>query len=254
MRRSSPNSRSPAPDDLTSRSSARPGRVVGGQGGEVGGKGGADTGWRPSAGGFGFGNAFGDRPAFVRRWKWGKVHAGTAARGLCGGMVLAAADYWAAGKQPPPRTFPPAEDDPLWAHLVRRQVASFRLPFGALRYLAWMQPAAPARVRMRWLTRRALPKVLAVLDTGRVCPVGLVMVRSVWPWRVVDHHQVLAWGYKALSENRVELRAYDPNRPGADDVVLEVSERGARLAAGDGKEEPVFALFATGWRPRVPPS
>jgi hypothetical protein len=248
MRRSSPSSRLPAADDLTPGGTVRP------AGGVVGGKGGVDTGWRPSAGGFGFGNAFGNRPAFVRRWKWGKVHAGTAARGLCGGMVLTAADYWAAGRRPRPLPRPPAEDDPLWAHLVRRQVASFRLPLGALRYLAWMQPAVPRRLRLWWLNRRALPKVLGVLDAGQVCPLGLVMVRSVWPWRVVDHHQVLAWGYQVVPGDRVQLKVYDPNRPGADDVMVEVSGSGARLAARDGKEEPVFALFATGWRPRVPPS
>ncbi len=168
-------------------------------------------------------------------------------------MVLAAADYWAAGRRPPPLSTPPGQADPLWRYLVRRQVASFGLPLRVFRYFGWMLPVVPPAARARWLVRRVVPRVRDILDSGSLCPLGVVRVRSVWPWRVVHQHQVLAWGHHA-TPGGVRLAVYDPNRPGADDVAVDIEDAGRQVTLGDGEREAVVTVFVTPWTPRRPPA
>lgn len=183
----------------------------------------------------------------------GKIPVGDASRGLCGGMVLAAADYWAAGRLPPSTSTAPAATDPLWRYLVRRQVDSLRLPQGVLRYVALMHPALPRAFLDRRLRQTAWPAVKTELDHGRLCPLGLVMVRSIRPWRAVEHHQVLAWDYR-MAGVEARIAVYDPNRPGDDEVVVVwQGPSGVRLVSKE-MSEPIVTFFPVRWAPRSPPS
>jgi hypothetical protein len=59
------------------------------------------TGFLPSRDGFAFTSSWPPAPVVSVRTPAGPVGIGNAAPGLCGGMVLAALDYWHARMQPP---------------------------------------------------------------------------------------------------------------------------------------------------------
>ncbi|MGH9076521.1 MAG: hypothetical protein ACRDY0_03555 [Acidimicrobiales bacterium] len=181
-----------------------------------------------------------------------KGPAGDWSVGLCGGMVLAAADYWAAGRLPPSTTEAPAPASPLGRYLVRRQCDSLQLPAGALRYLALMHPVVPPAALDALMARRYWPALRSELDAGRLCPLGLVMTRSALPWQAFRHHQVLAWAQRSEGDS-VVVSVYDPNRPGDDCVALVRDAAGRVHLDGGGQRQEVIAFLPTSWRPRVPP-
>src|SRR5690349_16753844 len=86
--------------------------------------------------GFAFTNSWPAQPAVVRRTPFGAVTLGDASRGLCGGMVFAALDYWHARVAPPAER--PAVGTPAYAHIVDRLVDSWHLPAGVAQYYQWM--------------------------------------------------------------------------------------------------------------------
>ena len=147
-----------------------------------------------------------------------RVPVGSAARGLCGGMVFTALDVFTAGGQPLEEG-QPEPGSPMFDHIVRRLFDSWDLPGGALRYYQWMLlPDADVlgpTVDEQW------PAVRVELDAGRPCPLGLVTVRSANPLRLGLNHQVLAYDY-SVAGDRVALRLYDPNTrlEESDDVSL----------------------------------
>src|SRR5207253_3158613 len=96
-------------------------------------------GFLPSTCGFRFANAFWAQPLFrIPLPGLGELRIGDASRGLCGGMVFAARDYFERGCPPPDDREPPDHGSPLFGHLVRRLLHSFHLPWGPLRYYLWM--------------------------------------------------------------------------------------------------------------------
>ena len=167
-------------------------------------------------------------------------------------MVLSAADYWAAGRRPPSTTVAPASGEPLWRHLVRRQIDSLDLPGGVLRYLWRMHPAVPVGRLRRRLRDVEWPAASAELDSGRLCPLGLVLVRSMWPWRAVEHHQVLAWRHDTMGDG-VRVGVYDPNRPGDDGVEVTIGPDGSASFGVEGDREAVVTFFPVRWKPVPPP-
>ncbi len=208
------------------------------------------TGFTAAAHGFPFPNWFPARtPVIVLPTPFGPLNLGDAGKGVCGGMVYAALDFFLFGKRRPDDA-----DANLFAYLGRRLVESWDLPAGVLKYYDGQRRALPA------LTRRTAevewPKVQALLDTGRPAPLGLVNVHSLDPRLLVKNHQVLAHSYD-LADDAVTLHAYDPNYPG-DDVTLTVPL--AELDAGtpvthsiDGPS--VRGLFVTSYaRPWVLPA
>jgi hypothetical protein len=191
------------------------------------------AGFRPSASGFHFAN----------RWPGGttmttlglgiiNLPLGEPARGLCGGMVHAALDYWHAGMPIPSPTVAPTDPgDPLFDYLFTRLVDSFDLPVLPQILMNLMDPALPdsdehqlnpvglAHGRAWVMVKQELPAIRASIDAGRPCPVCLVKVKSAWPLDLQQNHQVLAYGY-TLDGTTMTLNLYDPNQPDADDVTL----------------------------------
>jgi hypothetical protein len=189
----------------------------------------------------------------------GTLGIGNAGRGLCGGMVFAALDYWHAGVAPPAE--PPEPGTPLFRFIVRRLVDSWRLPAGVARYYRWMllpdgdkrAGARPAGVASR-TTQRRWPGVRAMLDAGVPAPLGVVTVASANPLLLGLNHQVLAYGYEAAG-SAVTLRVYDPN-VGPDDAVAIQWDAGAQpavFASNLGLRLPVRGFFLTRYRPATPP-
>ena len=61
--------------------------------------------------------------------------------------------------------------------------------------------------------------IMADIDAGRLCPIGLVLTESFAPWDVFKNHVVLVWGYDVDGE-QLTLHTYDCNKPGRDDIVI----------------------------------
>ena len=185
-------------------------------------------GFVPSAHGFAFANTWPAGPAVTVPLLVGSVGIGNAARGLCGGMVFAALDYWRAGILPPAAQ--PAAGTPLYRFIVRRLIDSWHLPAGVARYYRWMlladgdSTASAGRAvpgRRPGVTRRTIgrewPAIRASIDRGVPATLGVVTVASANPLLLGGNHQVLAYGY-SVKGTGVTLHVYDPN-VGPDDGV-----------------------------------
>jgi hypothetical protein len=208
------------------------------------------TGFLPSEHGFVFSNSWPDGPAVSVPLGIGSLGVGNAGRGLCGGMVFAALDYWRAGAQPPAAR--PAAGTPLFRFIVRRLVHSWRVPAGVGRYYRWML-LADGEVARR-TTRRHWPAVKAMLDAGVPAAVGVVTVASAYPLLLGGNHQVLAYGYET-DGSLVTLHVYDPN-VGPDDTVVIRWDSGAEppsFGHNLGLRLPVRGFFLTRYRPARPP-
>jgi hypothetical protein len=226
-------------------------------------------GFLPSTNGFHFDNNFPSQPAITIDLGVVKIPIGNAANGLCGGMVFAACDYFAAGRLPPPDTCPPPAGAPLFGYLVRRILDSYHLPVGPAIYYALMSPAMPDGDRQKgpvtihgraWrVIAKEWPAIRADLDAGRLCPLGIVKVKSVNPARLGQNHQVLAYGYD-LNGTQLDLRLYDPNSADNDAVTLSLDishpERPTTLTmAPVSCEIPnVFSIFRVAYRASTPPT
>jgi len=210
------------------------------------------AGFLPSRHGFAFTNTWPSQPAILLPAGSRRLGIGNAARGLCGGMVFAAADYWHARVEPPSAR--PAAGTPLYQFIVRRLIDSWQLPAGVARYYQWMnRPDADVARRTiggQW------PRIRAILDTGRPAALGVVTVATAWPGALGRNHQVLACGYSAAG-SAVSIRVYDPNSGQNDGVRIGFDTAppgGAAFEHNLGIALPVRGFFLTGYAPAVPPA
>jgi hypothetical protein len=217
----------------------------------------------PSRDGFAFRNSWPDEPAVCVRTPLGRIGIGNAARGLCGGMVFAALDYWHAGAKPPASR--PAPGSPLFRFIVWRLIQSWRIPVGVARYYRWMNlPDADvsgglARRRRGGLRTRTIslqwPRIRAVLESGEPAALGVVTVASANPLQLGHNHQVLAYAYR-LDGTEVTLQVYDPNTGPVDDVSIRFDTAAQSTAAFTHSIDigrPVRGFFLTAYTPALPP-
>ncbi|QVQ52586.1 hypothetical protein J4H86_01730 [Spiractinospora alimapuensis] len=212
----------------------------------------------PHVHGFPFTNRWPHQPA-VRVWTpWGRLPVGDAARGLCGGMVFAAADYFHAQLPAPARR--PDPEHPLYRYLVRRLVDSWLPPRGAAGYYIGMlrEDTALARRTMagEW------PVIARSLGRGRPVILGLVTARGADPRLLPRNHQVLAYRFDADADSDVgegatrhRVWVYDPNL-GADTagvIVFDTAHPERGFAHTLGVAHPVRGFFRVGYTPRRPP-
>jgi hypothetical protein len=207
------------------------------------------AGFVPSADGFAYANSWPSVPAVSIPLIFGSLGIGNAARGLCGGMVYAALDYWYAGKIPP--TAQPAAGTPLFRFIVRRLVDSWQLPVGVARYYWWMQKSDIA-VRHQTISEQ-WPAVKAKLDAGVPATLGVVTVASANPLQLGLNHQVVACSY-SIAGAEVTLGVYDPNSGPADDIWIQFSTAGGSgFAHSLGLSQPVRGFFLTSYSAVPPP-
>jgi hypothetical protein len=219
----------------------------------------------PSRHGFAFPNSWPSEPGIVVPAPRGHtLRIGNAARGLCGGMVFAALDYWHAESEPP--VAQPDAGAPLYQFIVRRLIDSWHIPSGVLRYYNWMnlpdgdeQLARPPRLRrgISWRTiQRQWPRVRASIDAGRPAALGVVTVASWWPGGLGHNHQVLAYAYE-ISGSAVSIAVYDPNSGPDDGVRIAFSTTApglpTKFAHNIAIGWPVRGFFLTGYSAATPP-
>jgi hypothetical protein len=224
-------------------------------------------GFLPSTDGFAFTNSWPPGPAVTVPTPLRDIGIGNAAAGLCGGMIFAALDYWHARARPPAAR--PEPGSPLFTYIVRRLIASWRVPAVA-RYYQWMNlpdgdreiTAAGGRLRktVRGVSWRTIavqwPRIRASLDDGIPAPLGLVTVASANPAQLRHNHQALAFGYD-LSGSEVILRVYDPNSGQDDGVGIRFDVRAPEQATAFSHNLslgwPVRGFFLVGYSPAAPP-
>lgn len=225
----------------------------------------AATGFLPSRKGLPFRNAFSPSPVLsLQPIGLPRVGIGNARRGLCGGMVFTALDYYYAGRPVPPEAAPPRAGSPTFRYVVRRLFASFALPRGVLRYQRYM--ALPdnnyrlfgaTRPGLSWLTiARHWPDVRRALDAGRPTPLGLVTAHGLNPLDLGRNHVVLAYDY-ALTDDNLVIRVYDPNTGPHDDVYLALSlaapHRATAITHNIDIGHSIRGFFPVSYRPGNPP-
>lgn len=225
------------------------------------------AGFLPSSHGFAFTNSWPPAPALSVPTPFGTIGIGNAARGLCGGMVFAALDYWHARAVPP--SVRPAPGTPLYQFIVRRLIDSWHIPGGVMQYYRWMNlPDGDARVRplgrtgnsVRGLSRRTIeeqwPRVKASIDGGQPAPLGLVTVASASPGNLGHNHQVLAYGYE-VAGTQVTVHVYDPNSGQDDGAHLKFDTAspatGTTFAHNLNIGWPVRGFFLIAYSPVPPP-
>ncbi len=228
------------------------------------------SGFVPGVNGFGFDNCFEAVPPFKLV---GELKYGDASKGMCGGMVYAALDYFNAGLDLPrsaPRDISARYGSPLhgplFDYLGQRLFQSFDIPDGVKTYIELMNPGFPDALRRgslglaprsrAWRTvRQEWPIVKRKLDSGQAWPLGLVCVESDDIQRLGENHQVLAYGYDLVGDD-LTLFIYDPNWHGRNDITLKLNvgdpEHKVVMSYSDGRA--VNCFFQTRYSFSLPPS
>ena len=213
--------------------------------------------FRASVNGFAFANSWPHVPPL--RFRLGgpvplELGIGDASLGLCGGMALAALDLYLAGLVPPRDELQPTEGGGRFRYLVERQLASFELGLGPARFYLLGAPWRSDASRAGEVLRRELPRIQRELVAGRPVVLGLVHAVSVNPAELVRNHQVVASAIEpGPTTDSLNLRIYDPNRPGDDTVRLTIGRNPAgRIGLAYSGGPPVVAFFQQGYRPRDP--
>jgi hypothetical protein len=222
------------------------------------------TAFLPSRDAFAFTNSWPSQPGVVLTLADRSFRFGDAARGLCGGMVFAALDYWHASL-PPPAERPPA-GSPLYQFIVHRLVDSWHIPAGVGRYYWWMNvPDADFRLGRRagrgrlrpgvWRlsVERQWPLIRASIDAGQPAALGVVTMASAWPGVLGRNHQVLAYGYEQAGTT-VNIAVYDPNSGPDDQVRIVFDAADAVFEHNLSIAWPVRGFFLTRYSAAVPPA
>jgi hypothetical protein len=216
----------------------------------------------PSQHGFAFVNTFKGSPLPPNLRSLERVLGSTLPErfGLCGGMCLAAADFFTADVPIPTDTTPPADGDPLYAALYQRQLDSFSGLSLPLRVLQLMTATDRGENGLFALTAKELPAVRARLAKGELVPLCLILGKADGKTKPWDNHQILAYA-DATTPEATALRVYDPNYPKDDQAKLTFTTRHDGLEtlltthrAGRPKplETPVRGLFSTPYTPQTP--
>lgn len=145
--------------------------------------------------------------------------------GLCGGMSFLTRDTFESGTPQLRNKIASEIPAQLAQHVLSRLLDSFASPPVVARWLT--ATASLDHDTVVWgdglfrQTLREIPGILDTIDSGVLCPIGLVLVHSYAPWDVFKNHVVLVWGYESHGDI-LTLRTYDCNREGLDNIVIQL--------------------------------
>lgn len=139
--------------------------------------------------------------------------------GLCGGMSLAARDFYLNRRPIPSTGSATPQSGALFDYLWQRQLDTFDPDHGwgyLAKFLKFYLPTTFTRAK----SVSEFRSVIDALDAGQPTVLGLVYVRAgngnLW-----DNHQVLAYDYDT-SGGETRIKVYDPNCPNDDNVEVRV--------------------------------
>ncbi|MDP9903296.1 hypothetical protein [Arthrobacter bambusae] len=153
--------------------------------------------------------------------------------GFCGGMAFLAKDIFEAGTPQLRGTDSQAVPVSVVHHILSRLIDSFDGPGVVGDWLV-----ATSELDHRTIfggdglfaqTVDEASKVMATIDAGTLCPIGVVLVQSAAPWAVFHNHVELVYGYD-LADSQLTLHVYDCNYPGRDDITISL-DIGSRIPA-----------------------
>lgn len=151
------------------------------------------------------------------------VSVNTTQMGFCGGMAFLARDIFESD-MPQLRGRVAADiPQPLAQLILRRLIDSFDGPATVAKWVAFTQKldhdtvlAGPGAFH---LTVEECPAIMANIDAGILCPIGVVLTQSLAPWAVFQNHVELVYGYD-LDGAQLTLHVYDCNNPGSDTIAV----------------------------------
>lgn len=143
--------------------------------------------------------------------------------GFCGGMSFLTRDIFESGT---PQLRGKSSADiplPLAQLILARLITSFDGPATVAEWLGFTQKLDHGTVfggpGTFHLTVEQCPAIMAAVDAGHLCPIGVVLIQSLAPWDVFQNHVELVWGYD-LAGSQLTLHVYDCNNPGNDDITI----------------------------------
>ncbi len=153
--------------------------------------------------------------------------------GLCGGMSFLARDIHESGMPQLRSTDSRGIPVPVGRHILGRLLDSFVGP-GVIPY--WIH-ATQELDHATWFwgqglfaeTVGAAHQVMCSIDAGVLCPIGVVLAQSPWPWEVFQSHVELVYGYD-LDGSQLTLHVYDCNAEGSDNVTISLDIGGTAPA------------------------
>ncbi len=143
--------------------------------------------------------------------------------GLCGGMSFLARDIHESGMPQLRSTDSRSIPVPVGRHILSRLLDSFVGP-GVIPY--WIH-ATQELDHATWFwgqglfaeTVGAAQQVMHSIDAGVLCPIGVILAQSPWPWEVFQSHVELVYGYDLIG-TQLTLHVYDCNAEGSDKVTI----------------------------------
>jgi hypothetical protein len=145
--------------------------------------------------------------------------------GFCGGMAFLTRDIFESGTPQLRGRHASSIPVPLAEHLLNRLIQSFDGPTTVQRWIALTQ--ALDHDTIVWgagLFRQTVAEcagIMSDVDAGVLCPIGVLLVQSWGAWDVFQNHVELVWGYERFGDI-LRLHTYDCNKPGRDDIVVEL--------------------------------
>jgi hypothetical protein len=162
--------------------------------------------------------------------------------GFCGGMSFLTRDIFQA--RTPQLRSPHSSQIPLAlaGYIFQRLIQSFDGPAIVGRWLALTQALDHDTVLggagVFHQTVDECPNIITDIELGRLCPIGVVLAHSWNPADVFNNHVVLVWGHE-ISGSQLTLHTYDCNRPGRDDIIIQLdisSETPAKVISTNGTD------------------
>lgn len=143
--------------------------------------------------------------------------------GLCGGMSFLARDIYESGTEQLRNRDSSRIPAALAGHVLTRLIHSFDGGPVVARWLSDTQALNHDTIfRGAGLYRRTVgecPAIMADIDAGVLCPIGLILVESFAPWAVFGNHVVLVWRYERQGD-LLTLYTYDCNYEGRDNIII----------------------------------
>lgn len=207
----------------------------------------SETRFNPSIQGWNFSNSC--FPAFRYKLpvfpyaRWGKSE-----RGLCGGMVFSALDYYLAGQALPRiKTLNVSDSDPLFCYLVQRLFDSFT-PYDVWWYYRMQHPWCTQKT-LQTHSMQHLQQILSGLNKQIPVPFTLILAHTWNPDRLGENHQVLATGY-TIEKEYTTLRIYDPNYPNQHRYLQFTNKKPVHISMHG---QPVRAIHKMQYTACIPP-
>jgi hypothetical protein len=163
--------------------------------------------------------------------------------GLCGGMALAAMQYYKKNLTVPEIEVPPSPKNypELFEYLKDCQFNSV-MNADSIKYITLMTNDFDSDKRT---ICEEYPKIMTLINQDKPCLIGLIRekghgISSLFG--ITNHHQVLAYGY-TKEDSTISIHVYDPNHPLNKDMKIKVNQDGSNLTYLGDNTKPVYSFF-----------